>query len=136
MTRFVQGLDRLYLDPICLHFGVQQSSIFSSWLMAIGSVRNICAHHERLWNRDLLYQPKRSADQFFARASQNGDTWHRMYGVALVLAYLDQTINSRSTWGSRLADHLRTLPGLAWGVNERDGYCQQWDRHQAWQPVP
>ena len=136
MTRFVQGLDRLYLDPICLHFGVQQSAIFSSWLMAIGSVRNICAHHERLWNRDLLYQPKRSADQFFARASQNGDTWHRMYGVALVLAYLDQTINSRSTWGSRLADHLRTLPDLPGVSMSAMGIANNWDRHQAWQPVP
>jgi abortive infection bacteriophage resistance protein len=134
MSRLVQGLDRQYLDPICLHFGVQQSAIFSSWLMAIGSVRNICAHHERLWNRDLLYQPKRSNDAFFARASQSGDTWHRVYGVALVLAYLDQTINSQSTWGSRLADHLRALPSIPGVSASAMGLANNWDSHPAWQP--
>lgn len=134
MSRLVQGLARQYLDPICLHFGVQQSSIFSSWLMAIGSVRNICAHHERLWNRDLLYQPKRSNDAFFTRAAQSGDTWHRVYGVALVLAFLDQTINSQSTWGARLADHLRALPDLPGVSASAMGMANNWDSHPAWQP--
>jgi abortive infection bacteriophage resistance protein len=134
ISRFVQGLDRKYLEPICAHFGVRQSSVFASWLMAVGSVRNICAHHERLWNRDLLYQPKRSNDAFFDSASQSRDLWHRVYGVALVLAFLDHTINSQSNWGSRLAEHLRALPNIPGVSAGAMGLADHWDTHLAWQP--
>ncbi|MFC4872072.1 Abi family protein [Negadavirga shengliensis] len=32
-------------------------SELSSWLEAIGYVRNIIAHHSRLWNRDMVKRP-------------------------------------------------------------------------------
>ena len=32
--------------------------IFCSWLHTINYVRNICAHHARLWNRELDITPK------------------------------------------------------------------------------
>ena len=28
-------------------------TVFQSWLIALNGVRNICAHHGRLWNREL-----------------------------------------------------------------------------------
>ena len=38
-------------------FGLDEST-FASWLHCIVYVRNICAHHARLWNRDLRITPK------------------------------------------------------------------------------
>lgn len=29
------------------------AEILESWLKAFNSIRNICAHHSRLWNREL-----------------------------------------------------------------------------------
>ncbi|WP_218118031.1 Abi family protein [Pelistega sp. MC2] len=29
------------------------AEILESWLKALNSIRNICAHHSRLWNRKL-----------------------------------------------------------------------------------
>ncbi len=37
-------------------FGLHYS-VFGSWLHAISYVRNLCAHHARLWNRDLSIEP-------------------------------------------------------------------------------
>jgi len=32
-------------------------TVFTSWLHSITYVRNICAHHARLWNKDLAIEP-------------------------------------------------------------------------------
>jgi len=37
-------------------FGVHHS-VFTSWLHTLAYVRNICAHHSRLWNRDFAIEP-------------------------------------------------------------------------------
>ncbi len=34
-------------------------TVFTSWLHSITYVRNICAHHSRLWNKDLAIEPER-----------------------------------------------------------------------------
>ncbi len=46
-------------------FGLHHT-VFTSWLHTLTYVRNICAHHARLWNRefaikpDILLKPKRN----------------------------------------------------------------------------
>lgn len=37
-------------------YGISDS-VFESWLHSIVYVRNICAHHSRLWNKTLRIQP-------------------------------------------------------------------------------
>ena len=41
---------------IANYYGVKDS-VFESWLHSIVYVRNICAHHSRLWNKTLRIQP-------------------------------------------------------------------------------
>lgn len=51
-----------YLQPtknkrdIAKYFGLADK-VFSSWLHSIVYLRNICAHHSRLWNREMQIQP-------------------------------------------------------------------------------
>lgn len=35
------------------------NKVFTSWLHSLTYVRNICAHHSRLWNKDLAVEPTR-----------------------------------------------------------------------------
>ena len=43
--------------------------VFASWIHALNVVRNICAHHSRLWNTNILKPAKKSEDM-------NG--WHSL----------------------------------------------------------
>ncbi len=45
-------------NDIAQDYGLPES-IFESWLHTINYVRNICAHHSRLWNRDFQIVPKK-----------------------------------------------------------------------------
>lgn len=42
---------------IANHFGVSDG-VFESWLHSLVYLRNICAHHSRLWNRSLSIAPQ------------------------------------------------------------------------------
>jgi abortive infection bacteriophage resistance protein len=43
---------------IAQEFGIVNHTFFPSWLQAISQIRNMCAHHCRLWNRNLPGSPK------------------------------------------------------------------------------
>jgi abortive infection bacteriophage resistance protein len=58
-------LSRLYMglkhnkdkNEIAKFFGLHQT-VFTSWLHTLAYVRNICAHHARLWNREFAIKPE------------------------------------------------------------------------------
>ena len=61
------GLSKLYgnlknnigsKNEIAEHFGAVNHTYLPSWLLSISQIRNICAHHGRLWNRNLPGTPK------------------------------------------------------------------------------
>ncbi|MDR2848477.1 MAG: Abi family protein, partial [Bacteroidales bacterium] len=72
--------------------------VFISWLHSFVYIRNVCAHHARLWNRFLSIQP------LFPRHTQN--VWltnrqnvnNRMYYVLSMMIYLLNTVNPRHTF--------------------------------------
>lgn len=42
---------------IAAQFGVPSDQVFSNWLSCLVDLRNICAHHDRLFNRSFQKQP-------------------------------------------------------------------------------
>jgi len=62
VTSLVQNLrDYSVRNSIAKHFGFSgtQRHIFESWITTLVYIRNLCAHHSRLWNRILTLQPSR-----------------------------------------------------------------------------
>lgn len=56
------GLSKLYgnlnnsvqsKDTIAVEFGAVNHTYLPSWLQSIAQIRNFCAHHSRLWNKNL-----------------------------------------------------------------------------------
>jgi len=52
LSKLIHNLLRKDQIEIAKHFGLH-SKVLSSWLHTFTYVRNICAHHARLWNREL-----------------------------------------------------------------------------------
>lgn len=74
-------------------------------------MRNICAHHGRLWNRELGYKPMIPARDM---------SWHdpvrvennRIFGVLAILKYLLSDIAPNSQWTTRLRELLAEYPEI------------------------
>jgi abortive infection bacteriophage resistance protein len=92
--------------------------LLSSWLKSYQRVRNICAHHGRLWNRGLGVYPalpkSRSVAWLADPAAITGEPWRRqrLYPVIVSLQTILHTISPRSTWGARLHELLETHPDV------------------------
>lgn len=99
--------------------------VLSSWLKSDQRVRNICAHHGRLWNRGLGVYPalpkSRSVVWLADPTAITGQPWRRrrLYPVLVSLQTILHTISPRSTWGDRLHELFevhRDVPLKGMGV--------------------
>ncbi|HMR50823.1 MAG TPA: Abi family protein [Arachnia sp.] len=90
--------------------------VLSSWLKSYQRVRNICAHHGRLWNRGLGVYPalpkSRSIVWLTNPTTITGEPWRRqrLYPVLVSLQTILHTISPRSTWGVRLRELFEAHP--------------------------
>ncbi len=99
-------------------------AILQPWFHTLTYVRNLCAHHARLWNRQLVIKapiPKRHAASI-----PIGD---RFYAVAFLLGDLLATVEARSHWRLRLRDLVDRHPEADRGAM---GFPEDWLNHPLW----
>jgi abortive infection bacteriophage resistance protein len=89
---------------IATFFGVHPT-VFVSWLHTLTYVRNICAHHSRLWNRDLAIEPEKLLKPIGNWISIPFENNKRMFYFLCVLKYLI----TRANPGNSLKEKLKAL---------------------------
>lgn len=99
--------------------------MLGSWLHALSYVRNLAAHHQRLWNR--VYTIKPIAARHLADDLQ--DTT-RFYAQAVMIEALLHVVAPGSRWGDRLADLLAQHPKVRL---DRLGFPEGWQQRAVWQ---
>lgn len=84
-----------------------------SWLRSLTVVRNICAHHSRLWNRNLPSPPKLldRAPLPWIREPKAVDR-HSFYALFVCLNYLLQTISPNNQFIRRFDGLLAKYPNI------------------------
>lgn len=78
--------------------------ILSSWLHHISVVRNIVAHHGRLWNRVTPFQPRIPKPERHTIASSINPKTNRLYNSLTILQYLNNVICHDNVWSNELHD--------------------------------
>lgn len=106
-----------------LAFGVMES-----WLKTINMVRNICAHHSRLWNRTLGIKPiiPNKDPQWHTPAKVHND---RIFGVLTLLKYLMNYTAPQSQWQDRLENLLKQYQGVSIKLM---GFPENWKECPIW----
>lgn len=93
-----------------------RTPVLTSWLLTYQRVRNICAHHGRLWNRGLGVYPaipkSRAIDWISDGELFTRDDWRRqrLYPVLVSLQTMLHTIAPGSSWAWRLDDLFHEHP--------------------------
>jgi abortive infection bacteriophage resistance protein len=109
-------------------YGIHQT-VLASWLHTLTVVRNVCAHHGRLWNRELGTAPKLPAgDPAWRRIPNN----KRVYCIVAILLHLLKDHHGESDWVQQAAALLHEMDGQArW--QRAMGLPADWATHPAWQ---
>ena len=108
-------------------YGVSDS-VFESWMHSLVYVRNICAHHSRLWNRELRIRPllpRKTTYPFVSTPCRNT----RVYYVLCIIRYLLATINPNSTFTSKLKSLLAEFPQVNMSAM---GFPAGWEKEALW----
>ncbi|MDD1965034.1 Abi family protein [Pseudomonas sp. NPDC090203] len=82
--------------------------VLQSWLHTLTFIRNCCAHHSRLWNRELPVRPSLPKSWALLAACHNQpQPSQRLYVVFTMLAYLTDLISPDTQWKARALKMLR-----------------------------
>lgn len=133
LSLICEGLkDKDDLKKLAAHFGIKKIEIFNSWLHTINFVRNICAHHSRLWNRELNIIPaKLLKPDVNKKWISNIETIQssRIYYILCIINYFLQTINP----SFKLKDKLKLLFDEFKSIDNRYmGFPENWEQEDIW----
>lgn len=137
LARLFQLLERSDQNAVASQVGVKQGRLLADWLRDLNYLRNVCAHHSRLWNRTLTMKPhKFSSNQVLqplAHAAQM-DGREKVYVLLAELAYLVRQIDRTSRWPeSGLRTVVRKFPSDGVLTPEVDmGFPDGWSDLDLW----
>jgi abortive infection bacteriophage resistance protein len=85
-----------------------------SWIHSLSYVRNICAHHSRLWNRTLAIRPRLPdpVPWFPYRVPTNAN----VYCILVIAHHLLRTIAPAETWATKVVCLFDEYPGIPLGA--------------------
>lgn len=132
LSTLFAGMTEEDQDVISRQYGVSNGRIFASWLRSLNYLRNVCAHHSRLWNRNIVDQPKLppvSEVPWVELFHGNTHALARSFLLLCIAKHLMSIINPSSSWGARLKGHLDGFPDLTHvGLNlEGMGCVPDWE---------
>ena len=101
-------------DTIAAELGTINHTYLPSWLQTIAQIRNICAHHGRLWNKNLPGRPKLLKKPPHAWISDVPlpNEHHMLYIHMCCMKYLLNIINPGNSFTSRVLDLLAKYPNI------------------------
>lgn len=135
LSHFFGGMNVKDQDAVSMCYGVPSGQAFKTWVHCLNDVRNVCAHHSRLWNRPLVNQPtwpQVGSLPEFDHIATDGDSQRRLYAALAIMAWLIRHINPTSTWKTRLIDQLAKLPSSPHLSLTSAGFPKDWSQQKIW----
>ena len=124
---------------IANYFGLNDKTL-SSWLHSIAYLRNICAHHSRLWNREMRIRPvipQSPHNPFLTQINykhpESGSTLplnNKSYFMLSMITYLMNTINPKHKIKANFKVLLAKYPNI--DVRAM-GFPANWESEKLWQ---
>jgi abortive infection bacteriophage resistance protein len=114
---------------IAHYFGLADT-VLKTWLHSIVYLRNVCAHHTRLWNRAMSIRPQMPKTPYKQWLKNTSISNHRTYFILSMINYLLQTVNPHNTFKNRLVALLNKYPNVD---VKAMGFPQDWQQEVLWQ---
>lgn len=157
LSRWIQATKSTDVKrEVAKSLGMPTIEVLEQVLHALTPVRNVCAHHGRLWNRRFTLQLphiKRLKDQMVIeritatkkqtescgqcggpleqeQAVVQEQPSRQLYNYLLVMAHLMQRINPGSAWRQRLKQHIQSA---STDQHNAMGFPAGWEQMTIWQ---
>jgi abortive infection bacteriophage resistance protein len=132
LSRWYGDTNRAARQLMARRYGMDER-ILQAVLRHLVPIRNICAHHERLWDREFITRmpvPNRLGEYPRPRRFFNQVDNGRLYNALVMVAYLIRVIEGNGQWAAHL---LALMDGYPRIPQERMGFLSNWKRFDIWQ---
>jgi len=132
------GLSKLYgnlkndveaKDKIAEEFGAVNHTYLPSWLQTIAQIRNYCAHHSRLWNKNLPGSPKllkNPPNEWLENVPTDNN---RLYMHLCVMRYMLNIIVPENSFSVKLLELMTKYPTVD---PKAIGFLDDWQNEPLW----
>lgn len=132
LSRWYSNLsDRALRNRVAAPLGLPET-VLVPLVRHVTDIRNICAHHGRLWNRGFLQPPKlaRKPDDLNASLDlASNQAPARLYNALTMIGHIIRTVAPDSTWAHDLAAHICSHP---FGDCGQMGFPPDWKDRPLW----
>lgn len=129
LSKWISLLDsRTYRQAIARPLGLNEK-VFSSFLHHLATVRNVCAHHGRLWNKRLTVTVKLPTAPADLAAAINVNAPRQVYNTLALMVFMMKRIAPTADWPRRLITLLESHPT---GDLAAMGFPQNWEQMALW----
>jgi abortive infection bacteriophage resistance protein len=105
--------------------------VMESWMHHLTYIRNTCAHHSRLWNRDFTITPELPKSKPAHLVGEFVSGSRKLYNTLVILQHFMDTIAPRHHWRKRLisliADHAAPVSAM--------GFPKGWQQQVIWKDI-
>ena len=127
LSKLYADLERRYRKEIAKGFGFDET-ICVSWFKTIATLRNICAHHGRLWNAELRVNAPKKAKSYASDLADNTRCYSRLIVLAALLKEIDP--NGGHGWIPQLVDLIDNRPAPV--KLDAMGFPNDWKTRAIW----
>ena len=135
LSKFYSSLtNQKVRQSISSNYGMDEA-ILENALKHFSQVRNICAHHERVWNRNIergLKIPQRLGDSGYVANAFNKSIRRKIYNTLVIIVHLLDIIIPNGDWTERLLALLAangSVPYLSMGFPTGWREFPIWQKH-------
>lgn len=119
-------------DTIAAELNTVNHTFLPSWLMSIAQIRNICAHHGRLWNKNLPGRPNLlpRPPALWLNKVPPASVHYMLYIHICCMKYLLDVISPGHHYKVRLSELFKNYPNV--DLNAL-GFPADWENEPLWQ---
>lgn len=137
LSFFLSGLKHGDKSKLASKFNIPENreDLLPSWIRSLNFIRNVTAHHSRLWNISPVDQPKlpkRGEIPLLDHILDTPNSAFRIYAPICIIQFMLKTSNPKSLWGQKLKEHMKTIPQSPHLKIDATGFPENWDQEALW----
>lgn len=135
LSVFLNGMKIADQTQLAMKYHLPRPGLLTSWCRNINNVRNICAHHSRLWNRspaDQISPAKAGEITELDHMANDRAAQTRLYATAASLQFLLKTVHPNSSWADRLKKLCAGFPSSTAIHLAQAGFPSGWQNQSLW----
>jgi len=128
---FYRGIEKSMQQRLARDLGIPDVVLFS-WLLVLNNLRNLCAHHGRIYNKSFKIKLPTNAKKYPTWFNPFPIAEKKLFTVLTVLKYLLSYFASKSRWHVRLNSLIEEYDDIPQNIM---GFPENWKESVFWKDL-